>query len=146
MKFITMIKSLFWGIGTTIFVMFIAGIVLSIIASAFSLGETAISAIIVIMGIIAILLCPVSIWAIYNGYKKQSTCPRCKTPFVFYEKEVGTEALSEDYITQDVKDSNGVYRRKSYKVGKERVYYETKCKECGHTTERSAVRDFKREV
>ena len=143
MKFITMIKSLFWGIVCTIFIMIAVYFVVAFIANILNLGETVI---IVIMGIIAILLCPVSIWAIYNGYKKQSTCPRCKTPFVFYEKEVGTEALSEDYITQDVKDSNGVYRRKSYKVGKERVYYETKCKECGHTTERSAVRDFKREV
>ncbi|MGX2983534.1 hypothetical protein [Helicobacter sp. 23-1045] len=101
---------------------------------------------IVIMGIIAILLLPLAIWVAYNDYKKKSTCPRCKMAFVFYEKEVGSETLSEDYITQDVKDSNGVYRRKSYKVGKERVYYETKCKECGHTTKRNAVGNFKREV
>ncbi|MGX3011707.1 hypothetical protein ACWIUD_09170 [Helicobacter sp. 23-1044] len=96
--------------------------------------------------IFAVITYPIVVWYFYNKDKKKSTCPRCKTPFVFYEQEAGTETLSEDYISQDVKDSNGVYRRKSYKVGKERKYYEGKCKECGHTTKRNEVSNFKREI
>lgn len=143
MKFITMIKSLFWGIASAIFVMVIVGFVVVFILG--YLGVT-IDTIVVILIILTILTCIICVWGLYEHYKKQSTCPRCKTPFVYYEKSIGSETLSEDYITQDVKDSNGVYRRKSYKVGKERVHYKSTCKECGHTTERSAVGSFKREV
>lgn len=96
--------------------------------------------------IIYIILYAIIATYFYNSSAKKSTCPRCKTPFVFYEKCVGSETLSEDYISKDVKDSDGRYRRKSYKVGKERNYYESKCKECGHTTKRDAVINFQREV
>lgn len=78
--------------------------------------------------------------------KKDTTCPRCKTPFSYYDELIKTETLSEDYISQDVKDSDGVYRRKAFRVGKEKDYYRTTCKECGYTTERAEVSSFKREV
>ena len=101
---------------------------------------------VVITTIFAVITYPLVVWYFYNKDKKKSTCPRCKTPFAYYEKSIGSETLSEDYISQDVKDSDGYYRRKSYKVGKEKKYYEGQCKECGHTTKRSEIGSFKREV
>lgn len=138
-----MIKSLFLGTICAIFLMLIIGFVLIFVFAFLEVSDSVATAILVIL---AIILFPVCIWGAYESYKQKSTCPRCKTPFVFYEKCIGSETLSEDYISQDVKDSDGTYRRRSYKVGRERNYYESKCKECGYTTERNAVSNFKREI
>ena len=138
-----MIKSFFIGTICAIFLMLIIGFVLIFVFAFLEVSDSVATAILVIL---AIILFPVCIWGVYESYKQKSTCPRCKTPFVFYEKCVGSETLSEDYISQDVKGSDGTYRRKSYKVGRERNYYEAKCKECGHTTERNEVSNFKREI
>lgn len=82
----------------------------------------------------------------YVKDKEKTTCPRCKESFVYIEEKEGTETLSEDYISQDVKDSEGIYRRKSYRIGKEKHYYRSTCKECGYTDTRTEVGSFKREV
>lgn len=100
-----------------------------------------------VLGVILILLSyPLSVIGLFSNYKEKATCPRCKEPFVWYEEKEGTETLSEDYISQDVKDSEGIYRRKSYRIGKERDYYRSTCKECGYTETRTEVGSFKREV
>lgn len=96
--------------------------------------------------IIGIILFIMVLIGAYIQDKEKTTCPRCKEPFVWYEEKEGTETLSEDYISQDVKDSEGVYRRKAYRIGKERDYYRSTCKECGYTTTRTEVGSFKREV
>ena len=96
--------------------------------------------------VISGLCYPLAVWLAYQTDKKDTTCPRCKMPFSWYEKLIRTETLSEDYISQDVKDDDGVYRRKAFRVGKERDYYRATCKECGFTTERTEVGSFKREV
>lgn len=139
-----MIKSFFWGIVCAIFLMLIIGFVLMFVG--FGLLGMSDNAFFITMVILAVILFPVCIWGAYENYKQKSTCPRCKTPFVFYEKCVGSETLSENYISHDVKDNDGTYRRRSYKVGKERNYYKSKCKECGYTKERQAVSNFKREI
>lgn len=138
-----MIKSFFIGTICAIFLMLIIGFVLMFVFAFVEVSDNVATAIFIIL---AVILFPVCIWGAYENYKQKSTCPRCKMPFVFYEKCVGSETLSEDYISQDVKGSDGVYRRRSYKVGKERNYYESKCKECGYTKERQAVSNFKREI
>lgn len=138
------IKSFFIGTICAIFLMLIIGFVLMFVG--FGLLEMSDNAFFIIMVILAVILFPVCIWGTYESYKQKSTCPRCKTPFVFYEKCVGSETLSENYISHDVKDNDGTYRRRSYKVGKERNYYESKCKECGYTKERNEVSNFKREI
>lgn len=130
MNITAMIKSFFNG---AIFAFFLMLIIVIVSIFVFAFFEVPDSIAIAILAILAIILFPVCIWGAYEKYKQESTCPRCKMPFVFYEKRVGSETLSEDYISQDVKGSDGVYRRKSYKVGKERNYYKSKCKECGYT-------------
>lgn len=143
MSITAMIKSFFWGIVCAIFLMLIIGFVLIFVFAFVEVSDNVATAIFIIL---AVILFPVCIWGAYENYKQKSTCPRCKTPFVFYEKCVGSETLSEDYISHDVKDNDGTYRRRSYKVGKERNYYESKCKECGYTKERNEVSNFKREI
>lgn len=96
-----------------------------------------------VSSIISYLLCVIGL---FFKHKEESTCPRCKEPFAWYEEKEGTETLSEDYISQDVKDDNGIYRRKAYRIGKERDYYRSTCKECGYTTTRTELGSFKREV
>ena len=137
-----LIKSIF----KAVFFGLVGWVVISLVIANTTISENAQELLFIIVTLATIVIIPILAWYFYSENKQQTTCPRCKTPFVFYEKEVGSETLSEDYISQDVKDSNGVYRRKSYKIGKERVYYESTCKECGYTTKRDAVRDFKREV
>ncbi len=89
------------------------------------------------------------VYSLYQHDKEKSTCPRCKKHWAWYEKLTDTETLSEGYISEDVKKSdNGreYYVRKGFRVGKERDYYRSTCKECGYTTERTQVSSYKREV
>lgn len=143
MSITALIKSIFWGIIAWFIIMLIIALVVVSMLEYLGVPDSVIRIVFIAL---AVIILPACIWALYAKYKEESTCPRCKTPFVFYEKSVGSETLSEDYISQDVKGSDGVYRRKSYKVGKERNYYKSKCKECGFTKERQAVSNFKREV
>lgn len=143
MSITAMIKSFFLGIIAGTVVTIIVGLVVSFILGYLGVSDNVLT---IVWIVLAVIIFPACMWALYEGYKEKSTCPRCKTPFAFYEKRVGSETLSEDYISHDVKGSDGVYRRKSYKVGKERNYYKSKCKECGHTKERQDVSSFKREV
>lgn len=138
-----LIKNLF----IAIFPAWILWIVLFICISCIVDVEAMNKSVLTVLNIIVyIILYIILVTYFYKRDAKKSTCPRCKTPFVFYEKCVGSETLSEDYISQDVKDNDGTYRRRSYKVGRERNYYESKCKECGYTTERNEVSNFKREI
>lgn len=143
MNIVALIKNLFIAIIPAVILWLVLLICISCIVDVEAMNEYVLTTLKIIVYIISYAI---TVTYLYKRDAKKTTCPRCKTPFVFYEKCVGSETLSEDYISQDVKDSDGTYRRKSYKVGKERNYYEAKCKECGHTTERNAVSNFKREI
>ncbi len=86
----------------------------------------------------------------YSSKKKDSTCPRCKESFCWYEKQVDSETLSEAYVSEDVKktDNNNrtYYERQAFRVGKRRYFYATTCTECGYRTSRESVGSYKERV
>ncbi|RDU55496.1 BspA family leucine-rich repeat surface protein [Helicobacter sp. MIT 00-7814] len=86
------------------------------------------------------ILIVLSIVGVFYGIKGDTYCESCGNYFCW--KLVKTELLSENIITQDEKQSDGSYRRVSYKVGEEKDYY--RCKRCGRNE--SCVREFKRRI
>ena len=102
-----------------------------------------------IFWVATILLYPLLVFAYYLGAKKKSTCPRCKEPFCWEEKQVGSKTLSEAYVSEDVEKRSGDrtwYERQSFRVGKRRYFYETTCLECGYHTSRESVGSYKERV
>lgn len=138
-----LIKNLFKAIIPAGILWFVLGFCIGFVVDFNTINEDVFTALVIIIYIISYTIL---VTYFYKRDAKKSTCPRCKMPFVFYEKRVGSETLSEDYISQDVKGSDGIYRRRSYKVGKARYYYEAKCKECGYTKERQSVSNFKEAI
>lgn len=76
----------------------------------------------------------------FYSIKWDTQCEACGNYFCW--KRIKTEVLSENIITQDEKQSDGSYRRVSYKVGEEKDYY--RCKRCGRNE--SCVGKFKRRI
>lgn len=147
MNVVVFIKSLFKGVWYAFIIGMMVWVVLFVVAILFDSKSLAQ----LIYGwyrffVLCIICYPLGVLASYHIEKEQTTCPRCKKPFSWYEERTGTETLSEDYISQDVKGNDGIYRRKSFRVGKERDYYCATCKECGYISERTEVGSFKREV
>lgn len=82
----------------------------------------------------------------YERKKKNSTCPRCKTPFAYYRKTTGKEILSEGYVSEDVKDSDGNYRRQAFRAGKQKIFFTATCKECGFSQSGETIDTYKERV
>lgn len=145
-----LIKSIFAGIFGTFFSGLLVGFVLIIIHSAIFDEQKAYQVPLLIVGaILTILSYPYWVYKVYQGYKKKTTCPRCKTPFSWYEKGTGSKTLSEGYVSEDVKvnDSKGYhYQRQGFRVGKREYYYRAACKECGYIQDRMSVGSYKERV
>lgn len=100
--------------------------------------------------VISILCYPLVVWGAYQQNKEETTCPRCKTPFSWYEESIGSETLSESVVSEDVKVDDGNNRhhfeRRAFRVGKRKYYYRATCKECGYTQDRTSVGSYKERV
>ena len=122
-----LIKNIFKGALFTLFVGLVLGFMIAyFIDMAFAGNKPDVDAGILLF-CTTILPYPLWVYLFYRNDKKDTTCPRCKTPFSYYVKNEGYETLSSDYISEDVKvnDGNGRhhFERRAFKVGKRKHYY-----------------------
>ena len=151
MNVVVFIKSLFKGVLYAFIIGMMVWVVLFVVAILFdskSLEQ-------LIYGwyrffVLCIICYPLGVLASYHIEKEETTCPRCKKPFSWYEKSTGSETLSESVVSEDVKvdDGNNRYHfeRRAFRVGKRRYYYRATCKECGYTQDRTEVGSYKERV
>lgn len=86
-----------------------------------------------------------AVW-FYKDDKESTTCPQCKTAFAYESKHIKTQTLSEQIVSRDVKDEKGKYRRKAFRIGREKRHHRATCKECGYTKEWTDENSYSREI
>lgn len=85
----------------------------------------------------------------YQAFKNKTTCPECKTPFVWLKTYTTGEVLSKDYKTRAVQEGSGenaYYRRGVFVYGQMEKFHNGFCLECGHTTETKSIVEYEKEV